>query len=70
VFLAPGLPTAPPHPEMFADPFDIPVDTDEGWAKFNAAYWQRDYRGFMAFFFDRCFGDTHFLRLASANPAR
>jgi predicted glycosyltransferase len=59
VFLAPALPTAPPHPERAVHRFDVPLDTDEGWAKFNAAYWQRDYRGFLEFFYDRCFTEPH-----------
>ncbi len=59
VFLAPALPTAPPLPERAVHRFDVPLDTDEGWAKFNAAYWQRDYRGFLKFFYDRCFTEPH-----------
>jgi pimeloyl-ACP methyl ester carboxylesterase len=59
VFLAPGLPTTPPDPDVVDEPFDVPLSTDEGWAKFNAAYWQRDYRGFLDFFFDRCFTEPH-----------
>jgi hypothetical protein len=28
-------------------------DRDEGWAKDNARYWERDYRGFLKFFFSQ-----------------
>jgi pimeloyl-ACP methyl ester carboxylesterase len=35
------------------------LDTDEGWAKYNAHYWRRDYRGFLEFFFSQCFTEAH-----------
>ena len=33
--------------------------TDEGWAKYNSHYWQRDYLGFLEFFFAKCFNEPH-----------
>jgi pimeloyl-ACP methyl ester carboxylesterase len=36
-----------------------PLDTDEGWAKFNHHYWRRDYRGFLEFFFAQLFTEPH-----------
>jgi pimeloyl-ACP methyl ester carboxylesterase len=39
--------------------FDEDLDTEEGWAKDNAAYWQRDYRGFLEFFFAEMFPEPH-----------
>ncbi len=63
VFIAPSLPTAPPLPERAEHRFDLPLDTTEGWAKFNAAYWQQDYRGFLEFFGDRCLPEPHSTKL-------
>jgi pimeloyl-ACP methyl ester carboxylesterase len=34
-------------------------DTDEGWAKYNAHYWRRDYRGFLEFFFSKVLTEAH-----------
>jgi predicted glycosyltransferase len=48
----------PGYPERDL-PFDEPLDTGEGWAKFNRHYWLRDYAGFLEFFFSRCFTEPH-----------
>lgn len=34
-------------------------DTDEGWAKLNAAFWRRDYPAFVEFFMNNCFSERH-----------
>ena len=39
--------------------FGEELDTDEGWAKLNAHYWRRDYRGFIEFFFAKVFTEPH-----------
>ena len=58
VFIAPSLPIAPGH--AYRDlPFEEPLDTDEGWAKFNADYWRRDYAGFVDFFMSQCVTEPH-----------
>jgi pimeloyl-ACP methyl ester carboxylesterase/predicted glycosyltransferase len=58
VFIAPSAPLAPSHP--YRDiPFDVPLDSDEGWAKFNAHYWRRDYAGFVEFFISQCVTEPH-----------
>ncbi len=49
----------PPFPERAAFAFDVPLDTDEGWAKDNKYYWQRDYRGYVEFFFDQLLPEAH-----------
>ena len=59
VFVAPSLPIAPGHPDRTVHPFDEPLDTDEGWAKFNAPYWLRDYPGFLDFFISQCLTEAH-----------
>ncbi len=58
VFMSPALPITPPRPERVMS-FTEPLPTDEGWAKQNRHYWQRDYPGFLEFFFDRCFTEPH-----------
>ena len=35
------------------------LDSDDGWAKDNARYWARDYRGFLDFFFAQVFSEPH-----------
>src|SRR4029450_7638647 len=58
IFIAPSAPLAPSHP--YRDiPFDVPLDSDEGWAKFNAHYWRRDYAGFVEFFISQCVTEPH-----------
>lgn len=59
VFLAPSLPLAQPHPERVVHDFDEPLDSDAGWARFNAPYWRRDFQGFLEFFFARCLTEPH-----------
>lgn len=39
--------------------FDDVLDTDEGWAKENLAYWRRDFRGYLEFFFSHAFNEPH-----------
>ena len=49
VFLGPavGLGTRLPQRSLF--PFEDLLDTDEGWATYNAHAWRRDYEGFLRF---------------------
>ena len=58
-FIGPAVPLAPPHPERAFYPFDEPLDTDEGWAKYNIHYWRRDYPGFLEYFVGECFPEPH-----------
>jgi pimeloyl-ACP methyl ester carboxylesterase/predicted glycosyltransferase len=58
VFIAPAIPLAPAH-DYRDFPFDEPLDTDEGWAKYNAHYWRRDYPGFVEFFISNCVNEPH-----------
>jgi pimeloyl-ACP methyl ester carboxylesterase len=58
--IAPCLPRlTPPHPNYRRYPSDVPLDTDEGWAKCNVHYWRRDYRGFLEFFFSQQLPEPH-----------
>ncbi len=59
IFIAPSLPIAEGHPERTAYRFEDRLDTDKGWAKYNRFYWERDFEGFLQFFFERCFTEPH-----------
>lgn len=62
VYIAPGIPIEPGHPERiealgrFLDPYP-PNPT--GWDRMNAQYWLDDYPGFVEFFFSQCFTEPH-----------
>jgi len=58
-FIGPAVALAPPLPERAVYPFDEPLDTDEGWAKYNIHHWLRDYRDFLDFFVGKCFTEPH-----------
>jgi pimeloyl-ACP methyl ester carboxylesterase len=60
-FIAPSLPIVPGHSERahYEKRFDQELDTEAGWAKMNASYWRRDYRGFIEFFFANVFTEPH-----------
>lgn len=59
VFISPAVALAPQHPEREGVPLDEPLDTDEGWAKYNTYFWSRDYRAFLEFFFAKVFNEPH-----------
>ena len=61
VFICPTTPLAPAVVERrpYLARFDELLDSEEGWAKDNAGYWERDYRGFLEFFFSRVFTEPH-----------
>jgi pimeloyl-ACP methyl ester carboxylesterase/predicted glycosyltransferase len=58
-FIGPAVPLAPPLPERAVYPFDVRLETDEGWAKYNLHYWLQDYAGFLDFFVGRCLTEPH-----------
>jgi pimeloyl-ACP methyl ester carboxylesterase len=61
VFICPTTPLAPfSAPRLpYAKRFEEALDSDEGWARDNARYWERDYRGFLEFFFSQVFTEPH-----------
>jgi pimeloyl-ACP methyl ester carboxylesterase/predicted glycosyltransferase len=59
VAIGPAVPLAPGHPERRVHPFDEPLSETEGWAKYNAFYWQREYRDFLEYLFGRMFSEPH-----------
>ena len=59
VFIAPSLAIATGHAHRAVHAFDEKLDTDAGWAKFNAHYWLRDYPSFVEFFMSQCLTEPH-----------
>jgi pimeloyl-ACP methyl ester carboxylesterase len=59
VCIASSAPLAPDHPDRTVYSFDEPQEAYAGWAKYNRHYWLADYRGFLEFFFSRCFTEPH-----------
>jgi len=60
VLIGPPSPLAPPNPDPARNySFTDELDTEEAWAKFNQHYWERDYQGFLEFFFSRVFSEPH-----------
>jgi pimeloyl-ACP methyl ester carboxylesterase len=58
--ISPSLPgLTPGHPNYRRYPSTEPLDTDEGWAKWNVHYWRRDFRGFLEFFFSQQLPEPH-----------
>jgi pimeloyl-ACP methyl ester carboxylesterase len=57
VFIAPSLSaTERQHGDY---PFEDDPGTDEGWAKETRAYWERDWPGYVDFFFAKCLTEPH-----------
>jgi pimeloyl-ACP methyl ester carboxylesterase/predicted glycosyltransferase len=50
---------AVPSPPRSDAAFDEELASYDGWAKWNRHYWQRDYRGFLEFFFGEMFPEPH-----------
>lgn len=46
-------------PTARVDEFFEPRASYEGWDKYSAEYWRRDYRDFLEFFFSQCFTERH-----------
>lgn len=61
-----NLPLATGHERPEIGPFEEPFRSSEGWAKFNAHYWEEDYEGFLRFFFSQVWTEPHSHRLIDA----
>ena len=60
IFVAPALPLEATIPGRSSiSRFSEVLDTDEGWARYNAHYWRRDFPGFLEFFFAECLPEAH-----------
>jgi pimeloyl-ACP methyl ester carboxylesterase/predicted glycosyltransferase len=58
VFIAPAAPFAQ-HLARATTPFDEPLESYEGWGKYNRHYWLEHYRDFLEFFFGKVFTEPH-----------
>jgi len=58
ITIAPTLPIPPADPWAEHSFQDVP-DTNEGWAKENRHYWQRDWRGYVEFFMSQVATEPH-----------
>jgi pimeloyl-ACP methyl ester carboxylesterase/predicted glycosyltransferase len=58
VFIAGAAPFAQ-HAVRATAPFDEPMESYEGWDKYNRHYWLENYRGFLEFFFGQVFTEPH-----------
>jgi pimeloyl-ACP methyl ester carboxylesterase/predicted glycosyltransferase len=60
VFIAPYVELAArPEERALVESFNVELDTNEGWAKYNRHYWLKDYRDFLEFFFSQMFNEPH-----------
>jgi pimeloyl-ACP methyl ester carboxylesterase len=63
-YICPAVPLAPGHPQReIVRRFEEKLDRDDGWAKYNRHYWDRDYEGFLRFFFEQMFNEPHSTKL-------
>jgi pimeloyl-ACP methyl ester carboxylesterase/predicted glycosyltransferase len=58
VFIAAAAPFAQ-HAVRTTAPFDEPMESYEGWDKYNRHYWLENYRDFLEFFFGKVFTEPH-----------
>jgi pimeloyl-ACP methyl ester carboxylesterase len=61
VFVGPSVdldePEPPPDDAFLSLPDDL--DADDGWARYNGAYWRREWPAFARWFFGRVFSEPH-----------
>jgi pimeloyl-ACP methyl ester carboxylesterase/predicted glycosyltransferase len=57
-FIATAAPFAR-HLARTSNPFDEPLESYEGWDKYNRHYWLEHYRDFLEFFFSKVFTEPH-----------
>jgi pimeloyl-ACP methyl ester carboxylesterase/predicted glycosyltransferase len=58
VFIGPAAPVARARAHA-TKPFDEPLDSYEGWDKYNRHYWLENHRDFLEFFFRKAFTEPH-----------
>jgi pimeloyl-ACP methyl ester carboxylesterase/predicted glycosyltransferase len=59
VFICPAVPLGGAITGRGIESWGVPLETEEGWAKYNRYYWLKDYRGFLQFFFSQMFSEPH-----------
>ena len=57
IFIGPAVPVA--EGDAPRSTFEDDLGSDEGWARFNAHSWRRDYRGFLEFFSANVHSEAH-----------
>jgi pimeloyl-ACP methyl ester carboxylesterase/predicted glycosyltransferase len=58
VYVGPGVALVSNHPDRDVSPFEDSLEADPEWVE-AAGLLQRDYIGFLEFFFGRCFNEPH-----------
>ena len=58
-YVGPAVALAPGHPERNVHDFETTYETNDGWAKYNAPYWQEHYPDFVEFFFGQIYSEPH-----------
>ncbi|KKM61399.1 hypothetical protein LCGC14_1532090 [marine sediment metagenome] len=58
IFVGPALRLAPSYPERQLNVLE-PLDSTDGWSKYNISYWKTNYREFLEFFFENLFNEPH-----------
>ncbi len=59
VLIAPSIPVGAPHPRLDPRHFAIDWENPEGWQKWNAHHWRRDWPDFVGFFAREVFPEPH-----------
>ena len=59
LFIGAALPLANRDPSRDEVPFEVDTGRDDGWARYNAFSWRRDWPGFIEFFFSEVFSESH-----------
>jgi pimeloyl-ACP methyl ester carboxylesterase len=59
VFIGSSVRMSDRPPGRVEYPWDQPIDTEEGWAKYNRYYWLRDWPAFCEFFMSEIFSERH-----------
>ncbi|HEY3164791.1 MAG TPA: alpha/beta hydrolase [Candidatus Limnocylindrales bacterium] len=59
LFFGAALPLASRDPKRDEVPFHEDTGRDDGWARYNAFSWRRDWAGFVEFFFSEVFSESH-----------
>ncbi len=59
VSICPAVPLTPGLSERNVHPFEGALAETDGWSRYNAVAWERDYPGFLEFFFGRIFTEPH-----------
>lgn len=61
-FIGPVYPVCEPWPEWTQQRYREPLDSYEGWAKYNVNYWQTDYEEFVRHWMEACLPEPHSTR--------